>query len=1322
MLDAYLRIGALEQVKEEAERALAAGTLEGRSAVQLAYALRSFAPETARQMLRASDLSSMPDALSGALLSLSGELGLGDIQDDMVKRLMSLPQQSGVVRSFETVEQVIEEINKLSEAYKDKLSSWLLGKTPGVLAMASDPKDYVTLYLADPALRRNRVGDDLPMFLSSAAAHNPTITGSNGKKPELRVDLGALLLGHRLGILDAVETGFEIWLPESLPEALVELGAEFGEADETLISTILSIKRGESAVAVVDEIPEGATEIATFRDEEDAVDRAIIGSVLSRAFQAGHITGEQLDRACAALGIAEPWHAQSGDAPVLVLSGMALAELNKAEIAEQAARSSTIMMRCADVTQLVRRIDFVRDEERIGAELDRLRKIVADKLRSGAWKTVTKLVPDDEGATTRPSHVRCLLEVFPRDGAVQDLLWMEDRMLSGAAAANTITVIPLVAHLVKSDRMSPRQESEIRTKLRKWGYAYLKVDAEEMLQVLRRSAVVGGRVIENDELGDVRRWFAREVANLRYTDQNLVTDQTGRVVGEARRSLELLSLAEDLLELVWSAPELELSVRRALSDWLWSNLRMPYLPDPPGNITPPARQLLVSMGVASAISMPLQMLLHQRQIDIADFSAYFEWLQAEVLDALEEGDNNVFCEALDHVASMLSRILEDNSDVDAELARLLNNHMLRLVRTYLSLPQAGLVEQLVKMRGLANKLPRSTTMSLTVTSELSIPLRSFEDAIAQAIAAGSEQATATARFADAETRVRLSVRHLDDGKVDIDVKHKRQKHPLDDGTTAVVFPDEATRIRLFKSLSHRDDLGEPITDAVAERLASEPDTDKRAQAYIDVLDNDFGRRIALVGKRIRTGEPITVDDFDLPGPRSLIRFLGLPDGFEGRGAELARVSAEALVKKVGMETAAYRLSSLPIEPPHDMLLGYAALISQGPVEPTDSAGLIFMRTLALASHDIASANDFVSNIDPAGIADQLKIFKQLLRRAAWQAARSEEWRALPPETALCLMWLHADQFARIAAPIGQSPDGLEVWFARQTPVRLVDLHRYREIERWVHDALFRITSTGLIASFAAKLLGLGVALPDQLKAATGRADESGFTPFPDVTVTRCQGPEEYWQIDDPLPIFVREGWIATDSFYAKRDPAEVLRIILSDDFGGDPKVYVPMTAILVSIEAIDDNTTLESLVARLEDTIDNGLVNIDDQVFGHFLDILAETHSTRRQREAFQKAILGFARAGRDRWPQSGVRLDDSEAGKVAVKLLNACYIFGSTGPRRTLKDRLRDVTETMRALVEAWPGIRLPVLAVLDELAAQVDAQTASDTVWPAALELRAG
>lgn len=226
LLHAYMRVGDLKELKAEAERALASRKLDSRQAVQIAYALRTASPETARQALEQVSNAEVPPELAGVLLNLASSLGgLDELKDQMIRKMVAGGAGFGNVRTFDSVEDILAYMKERADEYRQAFGQWLAGQVPAALAMRADEKAFGSLFLGSDRARRNNIGDTFPMLLLGQGAQQaaPDVSGN----PELVIDLSGILLAHRFSLLDDLDKVFRIVVPEALPQALLQLREQY---------------------------------------------------------------------------------------------------------------------------------------------------------------------------------------------------------------------------------------------------------------------------------------------------------------------------------------------------------------------------------------------------------------------------------------------------------------------------------------------------------------------------------------------------------------------------------------------------------------------------------------------------------------------------------------------------------------------------------------------------------------------------------------------------------------------------------------------------------------------------------------------------------------------------------------------------------------------------------------------------------------------------------------------------------------------------------------------------------------------------------------
>ncbi|RVP00573.1 hypothetical protein CN109_33950, partial [Sinorhizobium meliloti] len=614
LLNAYLRIGSLDGIREQAEFVLKHGEIDQRKAVQVALALRSYAPEIARQALEGIGTEGLPEDLSGAVLELSSRLGLATLQDEIIRKMVANSASKETVQRFDSVEDVLKVLEEHAKEYRSRLDQWMHGRLPAAAAMRGDPKDYISLFLAQPATRHNRLGDALPMMLLSGKPHDAGAL-PDGERPALRLDLSALLIAARCELLDDLEHCFQIHIPESLPEVLVLVTAEFHQVLPLVAGAVRTLASGDSAVEICQSPPDGVMELFAFQSGTDEEQKAAAAHALHEAYLAGHILKSRMDELLSILSMSLPSKPSQVDR--LLLGRGAVVELAQLEVLEQLARGFPLIVSQKDIDWLSGQLVEAEDEQRMRTMLLELTKTVSEKLAASTWKTVLpkRSAENIERSRNMPPHLRCLVETLPEEEELgKTLFWIEDRTLSQQPIGGSLTMREILSHLSRKNRLSRARISKLHGELRQWGYLFMPIDIEDLATIIEASPVVDGELVENARVSEIRRWFARDVQHLIYLEQKSDVDKQGRVVGEVRRTLDLSGLSRDLLARIWRSQVGTDSDRAARSNWIWQNLRVTHLPPPVGTGATEGLRSIAALAGVQAFTLPIQAELYSARL------------------------------------------------------------------------------------------------------------------------------------------------------------------------------------------------------------------------------------------------------------------------------------------------------------------------------------------------------------------------------------------------------------------------------------------------------------------------------------------------------------------------------------------------------------------------------------------------------------------------------------------------------------------------------------------------------------------------------------
>lgn len=1316
LFNAYVRIGALEDATQVTNDAIAARSLDDVNALKVANALRNFAPDTARRVIADIQRDQLPKELLPQLLALSSELGLRDVQDEMIRRLVTEPGAEGMMTRFDSVEAVIKFMNERADQYRALIDQWLAGSVPSALAFSGDAKDYALLFLGDRNSRRANFGLKFPMCLTAGTKRSADEIDTT-HRPGLRLDLSALLLADRAGILDKIEQVFEIHIPASLPEALIEMRGKFGTVSAEIAQQVRAVARRESAVKIVASPKDGAFVLDALRHApDDNAGRGIFSALLGNAFQAGHLTNAEMQKARESLGISNDMVAPEFSFDTIMVGQSAVLDLMLFGLLEPIARSFPTIILQADLDQLLAQVSLFEFEEGIGNRLEALRKIVAARLASSVWHSLPSR--DEEFKAMRreaPAHVRCLLETLPRkEDDDPPLFWIEDRTISRNPPSNAVNLGQILSTLRRVGSLGDAEYYIVMKLLRDAGYSFLPVDADELHAQISAAPIVNGKLVENDDLTAIQSWFAQDAINLKHIDLTVEIDPSGQVIGESRRILQLTHLAQDLFARIWAEAPATDEQKRARSSWVWSNLRLDCTPAHTANEQPHVVRQFGALNVSQSLALPLHAELGEPELAKSDRANYVSWLMATVVEPLVEADPEAGDIVAETIAGMLARLLETSDDTDKRLKTAFESQMRRVVAEYLRLLPLDWANRVASRRGIDDIIDRQTVMLLEIGDERAA-VGSIAAAFREACSRGSR--SAKFQFHESKKFAQISLEDSEQEQPKAIVKRGRKSYPLDPVTMALLHPDPRTRERVLKTSMPMGSIGKPISEDELVVVANEPSPERRIEVIHDLYAADFSRQLTLLDARLKNTEQLRISDFELPPPDVLLNYLGLPGEFAGNGAEMIESAFKTLSDKVGAEEAVWRLSSIPRRVPEEIFDSYLCAVRKAPNNPQRFLSLSISRIFALArTGDLHDGDlNFLTALDD----ERLRFFRTILRHSGRQALLVESWRNLSPEIAFYLLWLHADQLMRVLSPSNSALRALNNWLYAQTPRRLSD---DQEVwGSWVRNSVFGLSAIRMRAAIFAELLDLGATLPADHIAMLGRVTGEEWVPNPQLLATLPSGaPSLCWISRDPIPVFARAGWMAPDSAFVVRDPSELLTRIIQEMRDENWRVLVSLVSLVVDIAAVDERSLLE-LKRRIDSYLKLDEALDVDPSRSALLDVAAKIFGRQAADEAFQNLITDVAKTARSRWPRENTDLHgEADVDRLALDLANAIHLFSWARHSET-SARMMSFCKLLRDIATVWHGFRSVALELLESVLAQADIPTAAVSVWPALFELKA-
>ena len=1322
VMDALVRIGDLEGLRREAERALDRGDLDPRHALNVAFALRAAAPATARRALVLAAGVPTPESAVGAVAALAADLGLAEVHERLFAALLNDPDASRHVVRIDTVEAAVALLERASDDHRERFREWLGGRTPFAVATAQDPRVFGRMFLATIEGRRDHLGDPFPMLLLSGAPR-AAVPAADGD--ELRLDLSALLLASRLGMLPDLEGTFRLSVPLSAGEALIEMEAAYRDPSEDMVASVRELLEGRNRMIVEGAFPEGAVSVESL-EAPGELSAPVLRALIERAFLSGHLDRDRADEACRLLGAADA-ELREVEAGV-VIGRLSATRLAGARILAQVARGTRIYVPAAEAERLRHDVDDAIEEGRLRRRVSELRHLLAERLAEGRWTTFSRAA--EEGEVPTPAHVRCLLESISAHGHGPGSLWIEDRALSRATALGLLHLPDVLDLLRDRNAVDAVRRDRILEEARRAGYAWLPFELDAFRSALAAAPVEGTFLVETPTLARLRIWAAQDTALMRHLDMTPERGPDGHIVGEARRLLDAWGMARDLLARIWEDAEASQSERRARSDWVWANLRIDRFEGLPADESVETRRRLRAMHLASLLDLPLLRALGSEARPQSSWKGYVAWVLEAWGDPQAEADPRLREDVADIVGGHLAGLLElpeAASDVEAQAVR---TSLLRLVRDFLTLLPKPWADAMASRPGVGDRMGLCDVMVLTIGPDDGEAGEDHQAAVTEVAAAwstlragaGEGARTVDVRLLDGQV-ARMEEAMAPDGHRGAAVILGDNRVEIDGLSLALLETDPAARTI---PAEHRRPLLNPlgiITAGDLEAIERTEDPNARFAALGRLLDMDLQRRLEGLEAKVRARGSLGLADLELPPPESVAAFLRVPAGQAAAG--FAVVVYEALERDLDGNEAARRLAGLPFDPAGGYLQRRGAELALRPEgeerRPAVSQFVALMDLLALAS--VGDQNRIDAAVEALLTAIDLHgaLWLALLRHFAAAAVRDPAWRGLEPEIRLAFLWSLSDQFAlRLSIPrVNDRP--IAEWLERAVSFPFSAQMQEDGFPEWYVRLTAKVTEPIVTACIVAQALRGGVdelAGPQALAAlaaVVGRDEAQPWLPDLGLVPPPPAVPDGFWVGLDPLGPDALGRWLGPGHPFAEREAEAIARGLLDATTIPETAHLIPPLLSVVDVRCVGADT-LARIRATLVDAAESEACEPNAGAMYRILSVEASVRSLDADLDGMTTILTRRAARCDAQWPGTGP-FDDAGA-RAAGFLFEAAFHFALAMPR-PLPDRLAAFAACIEAVVLAWPATAGIARRCLDRLARLTDMECGT-ALWPVLLRLR--
>lgn len=875
LAQSYIGIGNLTTGKQHAEVYLKSPGAKAGALIEVAQALKRAHPAFARELVvKAAADPKLPKSLAPTVLVLATEMGNKDIERQMLEIVTNIERHGKATKvQALTFEELLAFVKGRDETLRRRFSDWIDGKTPSHVFLQGDLDRFAKLFLGIDEDRIDPAGERFPLLVRSGYLVVPP-SALDGAKPALRLDISALMLASRLGLIDSIDAAFQVMVPSSLPLSLVDMDASLPVPSQDVIAACKNALDRTSALLEIGSVPPPEAASLADPDEPTKLSESALSAVLKLSVEKGIISQQQRMGALASFGM--PMESATCLAPpeaVLLTPAMAVA-LATSKILEAIAQTLPTHISCDDHARLGRDIADAERAVSRSTTIGALRDLVASRVESGVWHLLPKAqtAPHKNGHPLR-AHTASLVEILeaaaqPSDG----LFWIEDRAIQRGRHPQIVSVVEILELLQRRNAISPARRQTAIEALRSWGYGYLSPDAGEFATKLLAAPVQANSVVETAELRAIRGWYAQEVDRLRHLDFQPQRDQDGKVVGEARHALDVLGVVIDVFRNIWNS-SIPTKEKQARSVWAWTCLRVEqtdFLPR--NNRNSEGRHAVVASTLAQIAMLPFLSSAEKNPLAHAARQPFATWFFHGVLVPRCGYDPRLQDQVQDfiagHLAALFNLSFEDVSSDDARA------YFAEQVNSYLNLLPKSWQDGITGRHGLSEKLGLRTILVVRA-GPAEIATEELHKAIVQGIAKLDQEDSVTTALTGIDgATVQVTLRKTSGPLPLVELRCQHEKIDLDPPYVALAHPAQVTRLATLPTMSNALDGSANAKREVLEAIAREDDGLERSRLFHALISKNFARRLRKITDQSRKGS-VDLEDLALPGPEVLAMHLGL---------------------------------------------------------------------------------------------------------------------------------------------------------------------------------------------------------------------------------------------------------------------------------------------------------------------------------------------------------------------------------------------------------------------------------------------------------------
>ena len=205
---------------------------------------------------------------------------------------------------------------------------------------------------------------------------------------------------------------------------------------------------------------------------------------------------------------------------------------------------------------------------KLGTSIEQIRTLLRNAVDNGRASFLPRAADRDEGIPNREFRFQTTASLLVGSTAC-DALCVDDRCINGRAnfGGDSAQLVPIACvldvlrHLLSQGVIDATGHWMARHKLRRGGFAFLDVEADELVHWLKSARFAHDQMMESAELRTLRQ----EIARIDFLGSPSLQETLALF-----KKLNLVCKAA--IERLWGDASLAIERARALSDWVWHNL------------------------------------------------------------------------------------------------------------------------------------------------------------------------------------------------------------------------------------------------------------------------------------------------------------------------------------------------------------------------------------------------------------------------------------------------------------------------------------------------------------------------------------------------------------------------------------------------------------------------------------------------------------------------------------------------------------------------------------------------------------------------------